>query len=152
MDKTFSKIWIIIAFLVLMVGGFFAWQYFSMQKEEIKTLKEVTEEILKDDITDWQTYRNEEYGLRFQYPLDWEIIQDIVYETAAGIKAKTRWINLQKIGEGNSAEWIRINPRQFQTSEGKCYEGNLICTYSKDEKVLDILRKIFSTIQFVEKK
>lgn len=30
----------------------------------------------EDETADWETYRNEEYGFEFLYPLDWQFIED----------------------------------------------------------------------------
>jgi len=87
----------IILILVLIVGGYTYWQYSEMQKEEIdlpevkipdKTVviekeKEVTSTEPKEktstggiDISDWKTYRNEEYGFEIKYPKNWEIKEE----------------------------------------------------------------------------
>lgn len=54
----FSKKLFIILFLISIVlaGGVFAWQYFGEPK---------------DETADWQTYRNKEYGVEFEYPPSW---------------------------------------------------------------------------------
>ena len=64
MQLTFSKIWIPIVLLVLIAAGIFAWQYFGVSE------KKVSEEIVKDEVADWQTYRNEEFGFEVKYPKD----------------------------------------------------------------------------------
>jgi hypothetical protein len=43
------------------------------QEEDLEEIILETEEI---DISDWQTYRNEEYGFEFRYPRDWNIDYD----------------------------------------------------------------------------
>ncbi|MDP3990828.1 MAG: PsbP-related protein [Candidatus Nealsonbacteria bacterium] len=65
MNQAFSKIWISIILTILIVGGFFAWQYFKAPKEEVK-----------DETADWQTYRNEEYGFEMKYPQNWELEEE----------------------------------------------------------------------------
>ncbi|MDI6592118.1 MAG: hypothetical protein QME61_04300 [Patescibacteria group bacterium] len=52
MNKTFSKIRIIIVFIALITGGILAWQYFG----------------LKAETTNWNTYRNVKYGYEIKYP------------------------------------------------------------------------------------
>ncbi len=37
------------------------------------------EKIIKDEITDWKTYRNKEYGFEFRYPSTYEIDIDSVF-------------------------------------------------------------------------
>jgi len=58
-----NPIKVLIAAVVLVVligGGFFAWQYFVAPEEEVK-----------DETADWKTYKNEKYGIEFQYPNSW---------------------------------------------------------------------------------
>lgn len=43
MKQAFSKIWIIVIILVLIVGGFFAWHYFGTTKEEVKVRNVIQE-------------------------------------------------------------------------------------------------------------
>lgn len=64
----FSKIWIIVAFAILIAGGIFAWQYFGVPKEK-------PEEVVVDETANWQIYRNEEYGFEFKYPLSFEFVK-----------------------------------------------------------------------------
>ena len=76
---------------------------------------------------------------------DWEIADDDFYETAGGAIANQRSVTLQTIGgDKDSDNWIRINQRQFDDSDGICREvgEEKICTYSTDPDVLDILNKI----------
>ncbi len=44
--------------LVLIGGGFFVWQYWEAPEEE----------LVKDETSDWQNYRNEDYGFEIKYP------------------------------------------------------------------------------------
>jgi hypothetical protein len=55
--RAFSIIGIIIILVILIGGGYFAWQYIWAPGEEIK-----------DETADWQAYRNEEYGFEVKYP------------------------------------------------------------------------------------
>jgi len=79
-NKSFSKILILIIIIIitLVAGGFLAYQYLLVPKEEVKVsevkmLEEVKkpEEVTKDEIADWKTYKNEEYGFEIKYPKDW---------------------------------------------------------------------------------
>lgn len=69
------------------------------------------------------------------------------------IKAKERTVVLQKSGDDDSNNWIRINPRQFQCSLGKCteIEGNIIGTYSKNLEVLNVFEKIVTSLKVIQK-
>lgn len=97
--------------------------------------------------TDWRTYSGGDSSLSFRYPSDWEIKEELIYETAGGAAADVPSITLGKIGNANSNEWIRINPRQFQTEYGACLEAgaHTICTYSSDPAVIGIMELIVSS-------
>jgi len=66
-NLTFSKIWILIVLIALVTGGFLTWQYFGVPKEEVK-----------NETTDWKTYRNREYGYEIKYPEDWNVEKDLI--------------------------------------------------------------------------
>ncbi|MBN1880737.1 MAG: hypothetical protein JW885_01075 [Deltaproteobacteria bacterium] len=100
----------------------------------------------------WRTYTSSDSSLTFRYPPDWEIISDFVYETAGGAAADVPSIELGKIGNENSNDWIRINPRQFQTEYGTCLEAgkHTVCTYSSDPAVVSIMELIVSSFSIAD--
>ena len=55
--QAFSKIWILIIFIVFVAGGIFAWQYLGAPEEKTK-----------DETADWKTYTNTTYGYLIKYP------------------------------------------------------------------------------------
>jgi len=65
---------IIIVLVALMAGGIIFWQYFGLEKKEIKA----PEEKIIDETADWQTYRNEEYGFEIKYPKDWKVANNVL--------------------------------------------------------------------------
>ena len=92
----------------------------------------------ENDISDWQSYSNVESGFTFQYPTDWEVVDDGFYKTAYVV-------TIQKIGGSeDSNNWIRINSPQFMEENGQCLEadGQQICTYSTDANVLNIYHRV----------
>jgi hypothetical protein len=102
------------------------------------------------DIAGWQTYSNAESNLTFKYPKDWETADEGFYVTAGGSVANQWSVRLQKIeGDEDSNDWIRINPRQFDESDGICTKvgEESICTYSTDQDVLNIFNIICRLIQ-----
>jgi len=62
---------IIIVLVALMAGGIIFWQYFGLEKKEIKA----PEEKIIDETADWQTYRNEEYGFEIKYPEEARLLE-----------------------------------------------------------------------------
>ncbi len=66
-----SPVGIIIVILVaIWAGGIIAWQYFGVEKEEVKAPEEKApvEKVVEDKTADWKTYRNEEYEFEVKYP------------------------------------------------------------------------------------
>ena len=59
--RAFSKIWIIVI-IILLAGGFFAWQYFGVPGKEAG-----------DETANWKTYTNNQYGFKIKYPKDWDV-------------------------------------------------------------------------------
>ena len=120
--KTNWKYILIIVILAVIVGGGILW--FLQQKIPSYQLLEIKiPEKVKDETADWKTYISPEGDFTFKYPKDWEIINDYIYETAAGIKSEYRTVELRKIGNESSNDWIRLNPRQFQSEFGTCTGG-----------------------------
>ncbi len=62
MSRAFSKVLVLVILIILVAGGFFAWQYFGSSENE-----------MKDETADWQIYRNEEYGFEIKHPADTQI-------------------------------------------------------------------------------
>ena len=68
----YPKVFIFVIFIFFLVGGVFAWQYF-MGGEEAKEIGE--QKVASDaDISNWQTYRNEEFGFEIKYPQGFSIV------------------------------------------------------------------------------
>ncbi|MCX6759429.1 MAG: hypothetical protein NT012_02605 [Candidatus Nealsonbacteria bacterium] len=72
--KTNWKFILIVVILAAIVGGGALW--FSAKKE----LPYQPPEIKKvDEIANWKTYRNEEYGFEIKYPESWEVLNNNPY-------------------------------------------------------------------------
>lgn len=66
MNRAFSKILILVILIILIAGGFFAWQYFRVPGEEVK-----------DETANWKTYESVDYGFRLKYPEEWMVGRQI---------------------------------------------------------------------------
>jgi len=60
---------IITAVVVFAAGGYFIYQYYFAPEE---TEEPIVEELI-DETVGWQTYRNEEWGIEFNYPKGWVV-------------------------------------------------------------------------------
>ena len=71
-NQSFSKIWIAVILLALIVGGILTWQYLRVLKEGGGT----PGELVEDETVSWKThnYNNGEDSYSFRYPYDWIII------------------------------------------------------------------------------
>ncbi len=66
-NRAFSKIALIIIFVILAGGGILAWQFLKTPKEEIKK----QENIVADETANWKVYQNDEYDYEIKYPENW---------------------------------------------------------------------------------
>ena len=60
---------------MIIVGGFFVWgnnQKQSEISEIVQNQNQNQNQQAETDISDWKTYKNEEYGFEVKYPQDWE--------------------------------------------------------------------------------
>ena len=64
---------LIIVLVAVIAGGILAWQYFGIPEK-----KETGNET-----ADWKTYRNEDFGLEFKYPENWEVVNESKYQRTA---------------------------------------------------------------------
>ena len=64
--KGFSKILIIVVTLVIIAGGVLTWQYWPEFADKGYNW-EIKDSVI-DEIVDWQTYRNDEWGFEIKYP------------------------------------------------------------------------------------
>lgn len=107
-NASFSQILIIVIVSIIIIGGgIFTWQYFGTTKQEIKAPEEMVEseevsapeevsepeetvsepeETIKNGTTNWQTYRNEEYGFELTFPERWQGYKVVEEDSVWGIK------------------------------------------------------------------
>lgn len=72
-NQAFSKIWILVIIVIILAGGILVWQYLRVPKEEGR----VPEELVKEEIADWKTYRNEKMGFEIKYPSKITLLSDL---------------------------------------------------------------------------
>ncbi|MFH1899839.1 MAG: PsbP-related protein [Patescibacteria group bacterium] len=79
MNKGITPIAIILIIIgVLAVGG--GIYYYQTQTEPIISQSTPTPSSTpQDETANWQTYRNEKYGVEFKYPADYEIESEYIY-------------------------------------------------------------------------
>jgi len=77
-QKGFSNIFIgiIVGVVLVGIGGYFLLGGKPVLPTAIVESPQVTEEkaTVSDEIANWKTYRNEEYGFEFRYPLEWMFV------------------------------------------------------------------------------
>ncbi len=68
---------VLIAVLIVIVGGVVAWQYWPEGPEGQEPAEQnpliVEEPPVADETANWQTYRNEEWGFEMKHPKGWPI-------------------------------------------------------------------------------
>jgi|SRR3989344_5188897 len=86
--STLIGIIIIVAVAVVLFGGVFAYQYYTAKSEaqnpKSETNLNVQNPNVQNETAGWKTYKNEQAGIQFNYPKNWQIIYDrFDYQTAA---------------------------------------------------------------------
>jgi len=68
--KTTRIMIIFVIMLIIGIGTFFAWKHLG-QIGKISSQPSAETEQPSDEISDWRVYKNQEYGLEFEYPGEW---------------------------------------------------------------------------------
>ena len=66
------------------------------------------------DISDWKTYKNEEYGFRINYPKDWEIKENVLPTTDEPLHGRELVSFSPKDREFQQAQFIKLNVFQMR--------------------------------------
>jgi len=68
----FAPVAVLVVLLVVVISGVLVWQFWL--KREIEISPSISPTPPADEITDWKSYKNQEYGLEFEYPREWGTI------------------------------------------------------------------------------
>jgi len=163
---------LVIAVIVLIGGGFFAYQYFQLQKiqEETKPpaakteappssteTQPQTEEI---DTSAWKTYYNDKFAFKVKYPSDWEVTETffqtspsalksfdsvVIHPIGVAVELPEKFIN---IGGTYDARGVKKRCALLEKPLFKCQEINNIPLYtaSKEQSVLRVFEAILQNI------
>jgi len=74
----------------------------------------ISEKNIEDDITDWQTYRNEEYRFEVKYPDEWIVENNFLYSPEMYNAREGGLYSLQYLSLENTL--IQIPPEQVHFS------------------------------------
>lgn len=127
---------IIVVVGILAIGGVLAYQYWwppeEVERAEVKTPA--------DETTDWETYRNEEYGYEVRYPSDWKFYDEKIIITFCGPEYWQQVGDCRMAGKGSTAAIILRNDSLDINKEGFCHENplNIFCgeIFSQKEAVI----------------
>ena len=81
----FSKIWILVIGIVILVAGALVWQQLRMPADQEhvpgKETEASQEELPTDETANWETYQNEQHGYKIKYPKSWYMEESTVAVT-----------------------------------------------------------------------
>jgi hypothetical protein len=119
-QKSFSKIWILVVVVGILIGGFLAWQYYGktllIEKKETGEGKPVFPE---SEITGWKVYYNKTNHYQLKYPGELEL-----KESPSGVV----------ISDKENEIMIIIQPRKESFSSIKEYINKLEKEYEEQLK------------------
>ena len=132
--KTSWKFIGIVAIIATLIGSGIL--VLSLQKEVPPQIVEITKSnvVTEDEITDWQTYRNEKFGFEVKYPPGWKNTtkEDIVDDSSFQFSISDEMVTVQ-VEMGGDIELFELLQR---AQTGETAEQNLIFyTKLKDEVI-----------------
>ncbi len=155
---------VVIAIIALLVIGGGAYIYTNTKVEAPANIPEIVsnvptstftskntkEESIREDLRDWKTYSNQEYGLTFKYPNNFEIVEDGIYQKYFNHPKGFNWYRLKledKKSDQNPFILIEINPDgwgpQFVSKEYIVIgEGDRLKIMSTEDKARDMTNEI----------
>ena len=128
---------------IIIGGGLLIGNYNELSKSVVKEMKETTlddktvEPIdeTKDEIADWQTYRNEEYGFEVKYPENWSVVIRGNYQVHFLDIENLGFDTYSEPGEGNifiTMDKLQDNqdlPSQYYSKSTIIIDGNSAVRY-----------------------
>jgi len=114
--STLVGVIIIIVVAIIAFGGVFAYQYFSV---EPKTVAKT------DQTAGWKTYKNDDWGISFQYPSNWQVQEFNEKYHSLTFKADKYQYFLIRTTLQDINRFLEIEQECLKEGSGLCYEGDL---------------------------
>jgi predicted Zn-dependent protease len=177
-NQAFSKIWIIFIVIILIGGGFVIWQYQLLKGR--KVVEEAPKELEKpEEIANWKTYQDTEYGFEIKYPENYKITKlykevVITFPSQARVEIKVESNPKHKslaehVSSGhlqwepiviNEIEGIKAKIKKngygilkgaaFLAGDEEIFKIILLSEKSITEKEIEIFNQILSTFRFLD--
>ncbi|NQU99642.1 MAG: hypothetical protein HQ538_02800 [Parcubacteria group bacterium] len=148
---------IFVVFVLILLGVLYYFVFYSKDEDEVEVdvIEEVAEEVAEDsdeiDMSNWQTYENEEYGFSLKYPEGWEkneidderilFLRNVYKEFSPQIKIEGRFIvDVYKSKDNQTLEkWIDDNKKITEENKLKSKKDTRIGSQNGVERVTTLV-------------
>ncbi len=145
--QIFKNRWFVWTLAAIFIAGFSVWGFAEYSSVKMNNESAGSEVVLnrnrvsvQNDISDWQTYRNDEYGFELNMPIDWKISEE--RNNFFVISYSTDQLTLQKIYLRIEEKILALTKEQYilKTYGSASYGNN--CIISQKQKNLKYLSVI----------